>query len=392
MLNLTKLLNYTLARVFSDEIAPTEKQRTDLTAAKNKIRDYLRPRIAQATVTLLGMPRQVEPKFRTQGSWSYNLCIQPFAMPPQEMDWDFGVYLPVEVWEDKGPPHAMAKAYFELVERLLMDLCKAEGWTLQRGKKTCIRVKIASWAHIDVPLYAAPARQFVNIRERALAKSVTASAHDSARLGESLDAGEFPEQAWEDLDDIMMACRSGEWLKSDPEKVARWYNDRCAEHGDQLRRGCRYAKAWRDMWWPDGTGPSSVELMIAVAQRFEPVHGRDDLAFENAMDILARALRDDIREPGIDGGAEDFNRLKGLDRETAANRARDTADAMRWARNFGDSEKSRAIATVRGELGDRVPNDHDLISVEESPAQRVLSVAPRAVVPPVIRATNAGGR
>ena len=32
------------------------------------------------------------------------------------MDWDYGIYLPVTVWEDNGPPHAMAKAYFDLVE------------------------------------------------------------------------------------------------------------------------------------------------------------------------------------------------------------------------------------------------------------------------------------
>lgn len=389
MLKLNKLLYYSAdRRVFSDEIDPTDEQRKELTKAKNDIRDHLRVGIAAATVTTLGMPRRVEPRFRTQGSWSYNTCIQPFAMPPQEMDWDFGVYLPVEVWEDNGPPHAMAKAYFVLVEGLLESLCKEKGWHLVPGKDTCIRAQVASWGHVDVPLYAAPAAQFVRIQERALAKSVTASVHDSVRLSESAEFGEFPEQAWEELDDIMMACRSGEWIKSDPETVSRWFNDQVLVHTEQLRRVCRYAKAWRDKWWESG-GPTSVSLMIAIAQEFEAQAGRDDRAFEAAMRALAKALQGDIRSPGIDGGKEDFNRLKGIERELAAQKAEDTAAAIQRARLRGEDGKAQAVADVRGELGARVPNDTELVDAD-TVAQEVLSVAPRKVTAPVVLATNAG--
>lgn len=389
MLKLNKLLYYTAdRRVFSDEIEPTEEQRKVLTQAKNDIRDHLRFGIAAATVTKLGMPRRVEPRFRTQGSWSYNTCVQPFCMPPQEMDWDFGVYLPVEVWEENGPPHAMAKAYFVLVEGLLTSLCAEKGWQLVPGKDTCIRVQVATWGHVDVPLYAAPAAQFVRIQERAMAKSVTASVHDSARLSESAAFGEFPEQAWEELDDIMMACRSGEWIKSDPETVSRWFNDQVLVHSEQMRRVCRYAKAWRDKWWETG-GPSSVALMIAIAQEFKPQPGRDDRAFEAAMRTLAKALKGDIRAPGIDGGKEDFNRLKGIERELAAQKADDTAAAIQRARLRGEDAKAQAIAEVRGELGARVPNDTELVEADTA-AQEVLSVAPRKVTAPVVLATSAG--
>jgi hypothetical protein len=389
MLKLNKLLYYSAdRRVFSDEIEPTDEQRKELVKAKNDIRDYLRVGIAAATVTKLGMPRRVEPRFRTQGSWSYNTCVQPFAMPPQEMDWDFGVYLPVEVWEDNGPPHAMAKAYFLLVEGLLEDLCDAKGWHLVPGKDTCIRVQVASWGHVDVPLYAAPAAQFMRIQERALAKSVTASVHDSARLSESAEFGEFPEQAWEEVDDIMMACRSGEWIKSDPETVSRWFNDQVLVHTEQLRRVCRYAKAWRDKWWESG-GPTSVSLMIAIAQEFKAQAGRDDLAFEAAMRSLAKTLKGDIRAIGIDGGNEDFNRLKGIERELAAQKAADTAAAIQRARLRGEDGKAQAVADVRGELGARVPNDTDLVDAD-TVAQEVLSVAPRRVTAPVVLASSAG--
>lgn len=389
MLKLNKLLYYTAdRRVFSDEIEPTDEQRKELTKAKNDIRDHLRVGISEATVTKLGMPRRVQPRFRTQGSWSYNTCIQPFAMPPQEMDWDFGVYLPVDVWEDKGPPHAMAKAYFVLVEGLLESLCEEKGWHLVPGKDTCIRVQVASWGHVDLPLYAAPAEQFVRIQERALAKSVTASVHDSVRLSESAEFGEFPEQAWEELDDIMIACRSGEWIKSDPETVSRWFNDQVLVHTEQLRRVCRYVKAWRDKWWESG-GPTSVSLMIAIAQEFDAKAGRDDRALEGAMRALAKALKGDIRALGIDGGKEDFNRLKGIERELAAQKAQETAAAIQRARLRGEDGKAQAVADLRGELGTRVPNDTELVDVD-TVAQEVLSVAPRKVTAPVVLATNAG--
>lgn len=389
MLKLNKLLYLSTDRqVFSDEIEPTPDQRKVLTQAKNDIRDHLRPRIAAATVALLGMPRQVEPRFRTQGSWSYKTCVQPPCMPPQEMDWDFGTYLPVEVWEEKGPPHAMAKAYFELVEGFLEDLCEEKNWTLFPGKSTCIRIKIAPWGHIDVPLYAAPAEQFSQIKE-ARARSWSNSVHDSIALDESVEFGELPQQVWEDLDCVMLATRSGEWIPSDPEHVSRWFNDRVVQHTEQLRRICRYAKAWRDYQWPNGGGPTSVAIMIAIAQKFVPQPGRDDLAFENSMRSFSESIKTDIREVGIDQGKEPFNRLSPEEREDVSRKAASCAVAISQARSRRDDQKQQAVTEMRDLLGDRIPSDVDLVDVETEVAA-VLAVAPRAVVQPVVRATSAG--
>lgn len=390
MLKLNKLLYLSTDRqVFSDEIEPTPNQREELTQAKNDIRDHLRLRIAAATVALLGMPHQVEPRFRTQGSWSYKTCVQPSCMPPQEMDWDFGVYLPVEVWEEKGPPHAMAKAYFKLVEGLLKDLCEKKNWTLLQGKDTCIRIRIAWWGHIDVPLYAAPAAQFFQIRERAMKKSWSSSVHDSAALSESVEFGELPQQVWEDLDRVMLATRSGEWIGSDPEQISRWFNDRVQQHTEQLLRTCRYAKAWRDYQWPNGGGPTSVAILIAVAQKFSARPGRDDIALENAMRAFSDSIKIDIREVGIDQGQEDFNRLSTQEREDVSRKAASCAVAIQHARSRADYQKQLAISVIRDHLGDRIPSDEDLIDVETEVAA-ILAIAPRMVVPPVVRATSAG--
>jgi hypothetical protein len=392
MLKLNKLFYTTDEQdVFSNRIEPAPDQKKFLVDCKNEIRDHLRPRIREATTAILGMDAAVSPRFRTQGSWSYNTCVQPATLPPQEIDWDFGVYLPVHVWEENGPPHEMAKAYFDLVEHLLEDLCRKKGWKLISGKATCIRVQVAFWAHIDIPLYAAPEHKFVQVVEKAaLSARPGGVAMDSMWMSESVDFSEMPEQAWEDLDDIVLATRSGEWKFSDPEGVSRWFRDKVAEHTEQLRRVCRYLKAWRDHHWRDGGGPTSVSIMIAVAQAFEPQRGRDDLALEKAARHLAVAIPQELREPGIDGGSEDFNsRLSPEEKAIASQKAEALAKALQQARIRAVHQKSEAITHVQAHLGGRIPNRPDLVEAD-SGAEAIRSVPARQVVPPVVPATSAG--
>lgn len=376
-------------KVFLDRIVPTQEQTDVLIAAKDAIRDHLRPRIREATTRVLGMDKAVTPRFRTQGSWSYKTCVQPACHPPQEMDWDFGVYLPITVWEESGPPRAMARLYFELVEQLLSGLCKEKGWTLYHGKETCIRVQINTWAHIDIPLYAAPEDEFTQILEKAaLSRAMSDGARDV--FVESFDDAEFSQQQWEDMVDIVMATRAGEWKVSDPEEITRWFLDRVLEYTDQLRRICRYLKAWRDYQWKDGTGPTSVCLMVAVAQAFETHAGRDDLALEKAARKLATALRGEVREPAIAEGTEDFNkRLDTLAREDAAQRDAALAEALRSARMQASHQSALAIIQLQGQLGERVPNRVDLVQ-PDSGEDAIRLIAAERVSRPVVKPTSAG--
>ena len=193
-----------------------------------------------------------------------------------------------------------------------------------REKDTCIRVEVAPWGHIDIPLYAVPEREFEQIMERALAANqLRKAANDSAVRLDS--AAELEEQEWDDFETIVLATRAGEWKPSDSEKVSKWFLDRMAEHNDQLRRVCMYLKAWRDYQWKGGDGPTSVSIMVAVAQSFEGYLGRDDRALEHAAEHLASALKGEIREDGIDAGAEDFNRLPEEKRLEASERAQTLA-------------------------------------------------------------------
>ena len=388
MLKLTRLFfSSTEDDSFLQRIVPSDIQRKTLADAKNDIRDHLRVGIREATIKLLGMDKAVTPRFRTQGSWSYRTCVQPAWLPPQEMDWDFGVYLPVTVWEENGPPHVMAKKYFDLVEGLLASLCEEKGWSLVPGKHTCIRVQISSWAHIDLPLYAAPEAEFTSIMEKAALAGLLRKSADGEYFAEAGEE-ELYEQEWANLDCIVLATRSGEWKQSDPEAVSKWYLDKVLEHTEQLRRVCHYIKAWRDHQWKDGGGPSSVAIMIAVAQKFEQWRGRDDKALEQSARALALALIGDIRELGIDKGAEDFNRLSPSERTQASKAAEALAAQLQHARMQHAYNGHVALAAVTAQFGVRVPDRLDLI--EADAADDVRTVPARTVVAPVVPATKAG--
>lgn len=375
---------------FSDCLKPSEEQKRFLMECKNEIRGHLHQKIREATITALGMESAVSPRFRTQGSWSYNTCVQPPFMPTQEIDWDFGVYLPVSVWEENGPPHKMAKTYFVLVEGLLDSLCRAKGWTMVSGKDTCIRIQVATWAHIDIPLYAAPEHKFTQIMEKAACASRAGSCSQDSISLESAAFGEMTEQFWADIDQIVMATRTGEWKFSDPEAVARWFKDRVLEHTEQLRRVCCYLKGWRDYHWQDGGGPTSVSIMIAVAQAFEHQRGRDDLAVEKSAEHLSAAIRGELRERGIDDAAEDFNNRLSLEEKIlASTKALELVGAIQRARTCSQHLGHQAIANLRSVFGDRIPNRMELI-VPDSGAEEVRSTPARKVASPVVLATRAG--
>lgn len=373
------LLNDGDLEAFDQRIEPTDHQRHYLDACRSKIREHLREGICKASVMLLGLDHQVAPRFRLQGSCAYRTCIQR-AHVHQEMDLDYGVYLPVSAFEDHRPRVA-AKAYFDLVESLLLRLCQSEGWTLDSSKDTCVRVKVSSWAHIDVPLYAAPEHIFTTIVER----SAKAEYADYAEF----DAGaDLTESFWVQMDEIHLAQRDGTWKPSDPAAVTRWWRAMVEEHGEQLRRICRYIKAWRDLWWPTG-GPSSVALMIAIARDFSGRPRRDDLALEDAAAQAAVALRGELREPGIDGGKEDFLKsLSAEEKRIAVERAEQLARRLKLARSYGPNIRSDAVAEVRQQLGDRIPNRPDWLETDGS--ADVRAAVATIVTAPVVKATESG--
>lgn len=389
MLKLHKLfLNAGHALSFDEVIEPTPTQWQTLVDAKNAIRDHLRASLRAASTQLLCMDRQIGPRFRSQGSCVYRTLIQP-AHTGQEMDWDFGVYLPVEIMDAR--PKTAAKTYFDLAEVTLDDLCKKRRWSLDRTKKSCVRVNITPWAHIDVPLYAVPASEFHTIQERARTTAqLYGGTRDSKMLSESADFAEMPEPFWQMIEGVHLATRAGEWIKTDPEEVARWYNDRLEHHGEQLRRICRYVKGWRDYYWPNCDGPSSVSLMILVARNFVPRLRRDDLALEDAARAIYEGIGQDIYEPVIDGGDADFNRLDATQRKLGKTLAKDLLDQLWNSRHYGSLNLAQdAIRNVRGQFGNRIADDASFIELDDS-ADLVRRSTAAAVAPPLVGSNQSG--
>jgi hypothetical protein len=384
MLNLQRLFYSSSDDIsYHGAILPTEEQKQHLTQAKNKIRDHLREGIERASTTVLGQAQKVSPRFRTQGSWSYNTCNQRAYMPPQEMDWDLGVYLPISVWEGNRPKIAAA-VYYQLLEALLKSLCAKEEWTLC-PKDTCVRVQIGKSCHVDVPPYAAPDKQFAAIQERMLAKA-SASTKD-ARYAEAIAFGEMPEADWDSLKEIVLATRSGEWKPSDPGVVSDWFRHQIEEHGEQLRRVSRYLKGWRDYQWREG-GPSSVCLMICGGQSFQPMHGRDDLALLEVTRDLGDKLAGNLYEDLIDE-REDFNNLSPEERIAAAAKAQSLYRALKDGLGAYRWQKMDVLKALRAQFGPRIPNEVDWIA-DDTP-QAVVRAAPAVVVPqPEVRRTRSG--
>lgn len=399
MLKLNKLLYLSTPdhSVFYDHITPTIPQSTYLKLCRNDIKNHLKAKIKKATIEVLGLDEPVEPKFRDQGSWSYRTCLQPCHNPPQEMDWDFGVYLPITVWEENGEPRLVAIKYFELVQELLKDLCKEKGWELVVGKarnSKCIRIKLNYWSHIDIPLYVAPKEQFEELTEAAItfAEAVRKGAHTVDAI--AFDETEMNGPTWDDMDGIFMATRTGEWKKSDPYVVTRWFKDRLAEQEsleEQLRRVCCYLKAWRDFHWIDSGGPSSILLMICAVECFKGFDRRDDIALEETAMGISNLLLNDVYCEAIDNGEENFNYLDQLQREAAASKANYLARRIQEARKLhGLGSANEALAIMSSVLGNRLPKDTSLIEVDTNQIDHIRTVVAEKVLPPIVPATKSG--
>ncbi len=368
-------------------LKPDEATEQRLRAAKNLLRGALARGIPVWLSTHLNEEAKAQPRFMTQGSWSYDTCNLPCQTPPQEMDWDLGIYLPVDAWEDNAvePRHAAA-AFYRMVEQIVAPVAQAKGWTLSR-KETCVRVNLTGeTAHIDLPLYVAPAKEFQTIQEHVARKALGQPwALDSATLADA-------QQDWDDLRHISLALRDGTWRRSDPRAVAKWFEKKRLRH-PSLRRLCRYLKAWRDHTWDSG-GPSSIVLMICAAQALDTatksLDNRDDLALLHVTQSLADRLGGDIKEASIDPG-EQFNRLDPGARRDAAQRARTLQGGLRSAiLHASPQEAHQVILRLRELWGARVPMRPDWIACDASDAHAVRSIAPAVVSQPVIRPTRAG--
>lgn len=353
-----------------------DKERTELRGVRDTLRGALKAGFAEwphfirkqrlfETAALNfadGSEPVLRPKFRMQGSWSYDTLNRTTYDPPQEIDLDDGVFLPVSFLTQNGETHPaiVSDAYFAAVEEILEPVCEENGWDLNRDKNSCVRVQVRKGAHVDLALYAIPDDDFQVLVEKAEAR---ANASFGARF---LDEAMAFDQVYLTLpaDHIMLAHRDEGWKPSDPRKLETWFRDAIDRHGYQLRRVCRYLKGWRDYSW-EGCRLSSIALMAVVVSTFDdaasaPAETRDDLALQMVADGLGDRLSSAIVNPVVPGQILDEGWDKACRDEFVA-KARELAKELKVA--LSQDTRASALVALRRALGHYVPNNIDLLDI-----------------------------
>lgn len=334
----------------------------------------------------------LRPKFRGQGSYKYGTMNEPAHQPPQQVDFDDGVFLPTSFVRLRGglepaSPIVTSDGYFRLVERILAPLCEKNGWELDTSKPSCVRIVIDDSTHLDFALYAVPDEEFAGMTETAMQKAELAQDERALRINEKVYRELDPNQ-------IMLAHRTEGWKESDPRQLEEWFQGAVDTHGEQIRRVCRYLKAWRDFNWAEGCKLSSITLMACTVAAFDAVKGSiNDKRDDAALLIVARKLPDYFGDlKGIANPVlPDLPLNDNWDKECRTAYIRQ-ADRLveRLSSAIENSESCQdTIAQLVDVFGHRIPDDASLVT--EISAEAVVKQYPAARVPaPNVSRTTSG--
>lgn len=307
------------------------------------------------------------PRFMTQGSAMYGTLNNPCIVPPQQMDYDIGCYLPLsEHMEEENPINA-ENIFFKTADKILTDLVKQEGWNFySKEKDTCCRVEINEKIHIDIPLYSVPDEEFNTIKDRIIKCS---DSYQFSRLVE--DTQRAP--SWDDFEftEVLLAHRKIGWKKSDPRDLNMHFENVARTKGPQIIRLFRYMKAFRDKQWIT-KGPSSIFLMCVIDRVILAMNKNGDaIAFLKVLEEFSNLSSRHVENPTdteerISISSEDYNKLKTVSLAFYT----DLKKAI-YNQYLSGIEASKLI---QKHLGDRFPvkdnQDDDEISREQ-----VLSIA-----------------
>lgn len=265
-----------------------------------------------------------------------------------------------------------------MVEEVLAPFVQKRDWKLITDKPTCVRIEIAKFAHIDVPLYAIPDDEFQTLAKAALE-------HGHVTLDEALQRAE--RDAWTKLpsNSVLLAHREKNWMESDPRPVKEWFFREVEMRGEQLRRVVRYLKAFRDWQWPSG-GPASILLMAAATPVFERRDRRDDLALLDVITALPAKLREGVPNP-VENSESLTDRLGKEGVQEAAQAFERLEKMLRGAVHANDGDT--ACIWMRREFGPRFPNAPSRVKVTSVAA--MIAATPAAAGPSeLVGRTKAG--
>ncbi|EKE75942.1 CBASS cGAMP synthase [Gallaecimonas xiamenensis] len=366
MLNLGSLFFTTVddASCMHDELNLTSEERDVIVRARTDVRNCLRtgiPRVLQKNGYMEEVP---EPRFFTQGSWAYKTLNSP-AKHPQQADIDDGCYMPLSFVAQTQRPSLAAEVFFAAAEEALKPLVEEKKWELVTSKATCIRIVIADYAHIDIPLYAIPDQEFAAL------KTVAVESYGYHNLFEAVSKAS--RDVWTALpaDKVLLAHRECDWMASDPRPVKEWFLGQVDAKGEQFRRVVRYLKAFRDWRWSEG-GPASILLMAAAAPLFEKRDSRDDLALQGVVDALPARLRAGVNNP-VEPSESLTNRLGKEGVEEAARAFEAFSEVLRGAIDAGNP--AQACTWMQGQFGPRFPDEPGRVRVVPGAASVAATIA-----------------
>lgn len=357
----------------------------------NKSTDFLAEELKKLNHNQKKTLKNLKPKFASQGSFVYKTMNSPCQLP-QQMDLDDGIYLPLEMFDEK--PVIGKGIFFNYVDKTLSQLAARKGWEFCDKKNTCSRIIIDHEMHIDIPLYAVPKERHIAMYENIAGLKVIDSA---VRL-------ESATQVKLEPDEVNLALRNAEsWTVSDPavlndyfKKNFNYYKNLVGGE-DLCRRVCRYLKAWRDQAFSRG-GPSSVALMTCVVLSFEEMSRTRSLYKLSDTDALlecAKRLSFQLQK-GVPNDAEKEKEEilfpKGDVKETEKSEIYKAADDLYISlqKSVNVKTQSEVIEQLRSSFGSRIPYLPELIISLGSVAATILAQPAKAIPQPDVLNQDAG--
>ncbi|OPH35645.1 CBASS cGAMP synthase [Moraxella atlantae] len=430
---------------FFHKLIPSMEQLDAFKYCKDKVQEKLESDLKE----IYG----VKPKFRLQGSWAYGTCNVP-ALATQEMDFDYGCYLPNVCFVDDEKTEG--EKILRYVEKSLQVVCDEQDWTLDTSNASCLRITgFLPQAHFDVPLYAVPDDMFADLQDVQIRtqKSETI-ANESMGLDSAILSFDFSEKNGDTRPDSLSAYfgesqfsneiafttlsnearqgryelgldsineknsipktvkkannqkiqnirlikRDEDWKTSDCEKVREWFVGTCDKYpneGQQLRAIVRYVKSWRDFLTPQfKKAPSSIALMVLTTQSYEHLQQRDDKALNEVIKNLPNGLVKSIKCKDIVGHeSEDFNNLNEEERERAKSLATQFSQVLDECL-FKHTSAIDCLEDLKTQFGYRIPRQPELVAINvknETKSIFIESQPLASVATPAIIKTQFGG-
>ncbi len=318
---------------FNKEIKLSTKKKDSLKTSRKELRKKIRKWFEE------NKPKEIQPKFTSQGSIEMNTCINPISTENDDgtkqykYDLDDGVYfIEVKGEDNKRAIDTWHDWVFESVDN--------HTGVPSKRKTTCVRVIFADGHHIDLPIY--------------YKKDGT----------------------------IELAHRSKSWTVSDPKEFYEWFNKK---KNPQIERIVRYLKAWKNFRENKNTNlklPSGFELTILAVNNYKS-DDNDDKSFIETIKKINKELNRDKgfkcllpTTPKNQDTFADYSETRKNGFLTTLNSLNNDLDRAKDESNF----KTASEILINNQFGTRFPKGED--KTDSGKSNSLKKSLGSAIIPP----------